>query len=131
AKRASRVTRKWSIRYLPASGPSASSPAASSSQPTAGHRWRRSGEAARTSRRAASPISARFGGVSPGLPVAASDSTGIEAGLQLLVAPLACVPAGVVQELVVGSVLGDAPALQHEHVVGVGHRAQAMAHDHD
>jgi hypothetical protein len=64
---------------LPASGPVASSSAATTSQATPISTWRRSDAAARSSRLAASPSKARRGGGVDAKPWVASESSGIEA----------------------------------------------------
>src|SRR3569832_1058556 len=119
------------MKVLPSSGPSASSPAATNSQIRPCTRCERSGAAARMSNAAASPMVRRRSVGAFGKPVAATDSTGIEARLELLVAPLARIPAVVREQGGVITLLGDVPALQHDGVVGVGHGAQPVADDDD
>src|SRR5688500_12929928 len=117
------------MRYLPISGPSASSPAASTSQAMPYRIWRRSGAAARNSNVAASPKRLRRGAGRAVAPGAARDSAGIEAGLQLLVAPLPRIPAVALDQLGGAALLHHVTAMQHHRVVRVGDGTQAMAHD--
>src|SRR5437763_11778699 len=126
-----RGSRKRSIRNLPASGPKASSPAASSSQAIACRTWWRSGAPARSSSAAASPTMRRRAAGADGSVPLLTDSAGIEARLQLLVLPLARVPAVTGRELRVRALFQHVPVAQHHDVVRIGDGAQAVAHDHD
>src|SRR5512140_3559969 len=106
-------------------GPSASSPAASNSHAAPRTTWPRSGAAARISKRAASPNSLRLSAGSAGSWPVRIDSAGIEARLQLLVAPLARIPAVGRQQRGMVALLRHVAFPQHDDVVGVHHRAEA------
>src|SRR5471032_2666683 len=128
-----RGSRCWSIRALPRIGPVTSSPEAMISQKVAHFRWPRSGAAARRSR----PMACRAWRCTGCFSVLAcmvfasefSFSDGIEAGLQLLVAPLAGIPAILLQETVVAARFSDAAVAQDQDQVGIDDGAQAVAGD--
>src|SRR5450830_1462411 len=106
-------------------GPATSKPAAVISQPTAQAKWRRSGRAARRNREMARAAWARMEAAL----WLTDESGGIEAGLQLLVFPLAGVPAFGRQQGGVAAPLRDAAVAQHHDQVGVGDGRQAVAGD--
>src|SRR5471032_15465 len=126
-----RGSRCWSIRALPRIGPVTSRPAAMISQKVAHFRWPRSGAAARRSR----PIACRAWrctgcfSVSACMVFGEDFSDGIEAGLQLLVAPLAGIPAILFQEAVVAAGFSDMAVAQHQDQVCIDDGAQAVAGD--
>src|SRR6185369_286879 len=100
-------------------GPSASKPAASISHATPCNRLARSGAAARISRVAASPRSLRCSAGSAGRRPVLTNSAGIEARLQLLVAPLARIPAVRGQQRRMIALLHHAALAQHDDLVGI------------
>src|SRR5450830_1156613 len=121
-----RGSRCWSIRALPRIGPVTSSAAARISQNVAQYKWRRSGAAARRSRPMACAAWRRTDGVAA---LAWSFLDGIEAGLQLLIAPLAGVPAVALHQRVVVARFRHVAIAQHQNQVGVDDGAQAVAGD--
>src|SRR4051812_5776351 len=94
-------------------------------------RMRRSGVAARTSSAAASPMTRLRAAGAPGSARVSSDSAGIEARLQLLVAPLARIPALARGQVGMPALFGEVAFAQHDDAVRIGHRAQPVADDDD